>query len=734
MQPSSLMSNFISFKDEMMKKIRLLENKLSSDFNSKYSQVNFGFEKLDSKIKAVSQTNNVILELIAKQNFNYEKINELENYKEKIGKDTLSHEVKIKNIFQEIERIKEKYDKIINDNLIVLGHIGPGCLYKNLSEYLQSSINQYQKIKYETEQIKNRIDNSTDNTIDMIKNSYNKFQQYADDKNKEIKMLIDRKFFEFKEFQTQVYQFQYKTEEQIKFHNNILEELLKSKNDPEINGEKKFEDINRTIYGIIEELEEIKLNNKEFNDNILGIDNEINEINNKIKEFKQNNHQIHLLNSKNVKFKVDNSNKNINEVNENIKSKNSSKKDINKILKEESSNGIIQKNSSIINHDSLYLDNNTNSNQMENISQIQKNICNEDNSIKENLDINKNYKQNNKIKDNINYINNDNSFSSKGIINENEKQNKIHNNNNNQILKNNILSNVSFKNDKYIKLSINNNKEKENNNFNNNNKNKIFVKDINKEFSKLESNIKNNSLINDKKIAKKISIDSLHKQKKLSHVNSFINININKLKKFDEGELDSNKNKILSFYKNEDKKVSTISADKFIEKKIGNNDKGYNNTKITANKYIITPKNYSRNINFDNNIINQYSLNNKKIFNLKKDVHIEQPELMKKLGYYYNGKKLKIEKKPQDNIVDCNIINLNLIDLSNSTKNNYKNSSARNTFYSSSKSKMKENRNSLREIASLERTNYRFFSTKNKIHNFKNFNSFENKKNLKYSI
>ena len=137
MQPSSLMSNFISFKDEMMKKIRLLENKLSSDFNSKYSQVNFGFEKLDSKIKAVSQTNNVILELIAKQNFNYEKINELENYKEKIGKDTLSHEVKIKNIFQEIERIKEKYDKIINDNLIVLGHIGPGCLYKNLSEYLK---------------------------------------------------------------------------------------------------------------------------------------------------------------------------------------------------------------------------------------------------------------------------------------------------------------------------------------------------------------------------------------------------------------------------------------------------------------------------------------------------------------------------------------------------------------------------------------------------------------------
>ena len=102
MQPSSLMSNFISFKDEMMKKIRLLENKLSSDFNSKYSQVNFGFEKLDSKIKAVSQTNNVILELIAKQNFNYEKINELEKDKEKIGKDTLSHEVKIKNIFQEI--------------------------------------------------------------------------------------------------------------------------------------------------------------------------------------------------------------------------------------------------------------------------------------------------------------------------------------------------------------------------------------------------------------------------------------------------------------------------------------------------------------------------------------------------------------------------------------------------------------------------------------------------------
>ena len=57
MQPTSTMTDYIEFKDEIMKRIRLLENKFTSDFNSKFSQISLGFEKLDLKINSITQNN-----------------------------------------------------------------------------------------------------------------------------------------------------------------------------------------------------------------------------------------------------------------------------------------------------------------------------------------------------------------------------------------------------------------------------------------------------------------------------------------------------------------------------------------------------------------------------------------------------------------------------------------------------------------------------------------------------
>ena len=126
--------------------------------------------------------------------------------------------------------------------------------------------------------------------------------------------------------------------------------------------------------------------------------------------------------------------------------------------------------------------------------------------------------------------------------------------------------------------------------------------------------------------------------------------------------------------------------------------------------------------------------NKKKFYNLQMNVNEEQKQIMKKIRDYYNNKKILMEKKLQDNIVDCNIINLNKRDPSEFINIKFKNSSAKNTFYASSKSRINENRNNLREIAMqinpyLGRTNYRFFSQKNRINNLKNYSSFDNKSN-----
>lgn len=146
MQTASSMSDYIEFKNEIMKRIRLLESKFTSEFNSKFSQVSESFEKLDMKINSISQNNTSLIEYITKQNFNYEKITELEDFKIKADNELVTHDIKIKNILQEIEKLKIRYDKILNENLMVPGYVGPGGQHKNLSEYIIYQINEFQKI------------------------------------------------------------------------------------------------------------------------------------------------------------------------------------------------------------------------------------------------------------------------------------------------------------------------------------------------------------------------------------------------------------------------------------------------------------------------------------------------------------------------------------------------------------------------------------------------------------
>ena len=74
MQPSSSINDYIQFKDEVLKNIRLLENKFTSDFNSKISKINGNFDLIEAKINNFILNNNTILEQVSKQNVNVEKI------------------------------------------------------------------------------------------------------------------------------------------------------------------------------------------------------------------------------------------------------------------------------------------------------------------------------------------------------------------------------------------------------------------------------------------------------------------------------------------------------------------------------------------------------------------------------------------------------------------------------------------------------------------------------------
>ena len=767
MKTNIAMSDFITFKDEIMKELRLLETKFTSEFNSKYSTINSGFEKLDSRINIISQNNNALLELITKQNINYDKIVEFQSFKDKLEQATLTQDIKIKNIFKELDRIKIKYDKINEENLLVTGYIGPGCIYKNLSEYLQYDITEFKKLRNDTEQIKNKVDNAVKTSIDLVSNSTKKFEKYTDEKNMELHLLMDKKFIEFANKNLEIHaglnKYQHNTDKEIKNIQNDIQKIIdRIKTESE---EKKINDMNKKIKELSNEITAIKNNNKE--------------INKKLKEFRQNNAGFEQTTVKNIKFKLtNNTNKNPNETKfSNLKNKEGLKSSKNLVSLSDNihKNFLVNiseaqdKNSEIevppkINNVShkqeekkveVLTDKKEN---IDNNKEEKNNIDNKQLLIEKKQDIPSESKEikeqkvkaddNNlkKIENNINRNSLDKFLEKNENYNENKKEKKYETLENSQSknLSNKLLSKnfkLSGSKDNEIKEDLKLNKEK--NYF----EDKETKKELDKEFSpKLFSEKRENNKINfDKKLSNKIKIDGLYKQKKFSKSNSLVSININthNFMKLENDPKILNNNKIkLKDKILEEKKISTISKEINNNKNNLSNDKNYSNNnsinniinKINNNKNNIIPKR-----NEESLLSNQNSSSNKKLFSLQMSPQDEQNQIMRQIREYYNIKKLKYEKKSQQNVVDCNVINLNLRDLTDNTNVRHKFSSAKSTFYFSPKSNMNENRNSLREIAmklspSFGRTNFRFFSRKNSIHNRKNFSSYDNIRSMKDTL
>ena len=767
MKTNIAMSDFITFKNEIMKELRLLETKFTSEFNSKYSTINSGFEKLDSRINIISQNNNALLELITKQNINYDKIVEFQSFKDKLEQATLTQDIKIKNIFKELDRIKIKYDKINEENLLVTGYIGPGCIYKNLSEYLQYDITEFKKLRNDTEQTKSKVDNAVKTSIDLVSNSTKKFEKYTDEKNMELHLLMDKKFIEFSNKNLEIHaglnKYQHNTDKEIKNIQNDIQKIIdRIKNESE---DKKINDINKKI--------------KELSNEIIAIKNNNKEINKKIREFRQNNVGFEQTTVKNIKFKLtNNTNKNPNETKfSNLKNKEGLKSSKNLVSLSDN----IHKNFLINNSEAQ--DRNSEIEDPPKINNVSHKLEEKKVDVltdkKENIDNNKEEKNNidnkqlliekkqdipseskeikeqkvkaddnnlKKIENNINRNSLDKLLEKNENYNENKKEKKYETleNSKSKNLSNKLLLKdfkLSSSKDNEIKEDLKLNKEK---NFF---EDKESKKELDKEFSpKFFSEKRENNKINfDKKLSNKIKIDGLYKQNKFSKSNSLVSININThnfMKLENDPKILNNdkiklKDKIL-----EDKKISTISKEVKNNKNNLSNDKNYSNNNSISN--IINKINNNKNNlilkrNEESLLSNQNSSSNKKLFSLQMSPQDEQNQIMRQIREYYNIKKLKYEKKSQQNVVDCNVINLNLRDLTDNNNVRHKFSSAKNTFHFSPKSNMNENRNSLREIAmklspSFGRTNFRFFSRKNSIHNRKNFSSYDNIRNMKDTL
>ena len=140
----------MSLKEQLLTIIKEKELKIYEELDVKMSAT----KSLINESNKVMEENKRIIECFLQQKYQIDKIDNLDKITNQ-AKDTLvSHEIKIANLSREIYLMKTKYDKIVLDNLLISGIIGPSCQFKNLSSYIKNLHTEFAKIKYDNEIMK----------------------------------------------------------------------------------------------------------------------------------------------------------------------------------------------------------------------------------------------------------------------------------------------------------------------------------------------------------------------------------------------------------------------------------------------------------------------------------------------------------------------------------------------------------------------------------------------------
>ena len=540
-------SDLMQFKDEILKNLREMEKKIMTKVNKNQTDLSSDLITLTESINSIKATNDSMIDSMAEQKLNNDKIFTLEADLKKFNSTLTSQEKKINDSMIDISYIKEQYEKSLSDALIVPGIIGKNCKYKSFSDYIVSSNNEIAKLKSEKEyskkesrEAKQKLEQSIKSVSNLVDSFTNRSKLYTDSTKRAIIELIDTKISEIDtkniELLAKICKIETEFEQKLKTLEDNLKELNTSKNEQFQKVEDKLLQINNQIENIDKSIKETKeelnnFKNKEKND---------------FYEIKNNFYNIMKSDNNNTENNnIDNTSNNINDI-----------KEINNL------------------------------NKPKNIKEMQ-NFSRNNNHYKtfnqSQLDFNKNISLNGKSNDDNNQIINKNNNN----ISQNITNSKI-NTEKSIIEKESLLVNAKIKNFEDIF-----NTEKPLIKFNNNNINNAILSN-----NHLQKNItfSNPGFINFKSNNKKISAESFHEE-------DIISRNLDKNFDINNKPIEYNKRKFYNYPKNSSLKrnkeffLSNKKSQK--QKNISINiNENNNNIKLKGNKFPIIQEKAIKNIIF----------------------------------------------------------------------------------------------------------------------------------------
>ena len=301
-------------KEEFLKNMREFEEKWMKILDIKEFQLQKQMTHLKEDSENIFQRSKAILDNYSAHKVNESIINDFATFKNKVNDMLVTHEIRINNNIKDISNFSSKFDKIISDNIFIPGFIGPSCQYKTLSDYINSNIEEMNRMKVEKEVIKKeqkeykiKIESFIKQMVLLNETSMIQNKEYTNSKQKDYELLLDGKLqplndkiFRFYELSSQ---FQSKVEKDIKLFrehlDKIKDELIENIKEKEENLKKNLDELHKKI---VLNIQDIGINKNK----IIGMKSDLDEIN---KSYDKLNTSINEIN-KEINLLMNNNNNN----------------------------------------------------------------------------------------------------------------------------------------------------------------------------------------------------------------------------------------------------------------------------------------------------------------------------------------------------------------------------------------------------------------------------------------
>ena len=273
LNPKNIKKDLLFFKDDILKDLRILENKIYEDISIQKDEqqykLNLYEQKIESQTQKIAYLSNLITE--SKQKTSVEE--NIEKFKLKTEEDLAKIELKINLIQKEIRDGLYKFDKLFSETVLYPGIIGYECRFSNFHsfiDYVLSSIHQFivfqELIKsYELHKMKNKMEKDIKIVLLQLKNNFQNSSKFTIEKinESETKMINI-----INEYNTKFID--------VRFENNKSATELKNRIDDVANSLNKIMEIKNEIdtkYEVQDKkIEDLKIN-------IISIDNKLEERN-----------------------------------------------------------------------------------------------------------------------------------------------------------------------------------------------------------------------------------------------------------------------------------------------------------------------------------------------------------------------------------------------------------------------------------------------------------------------